>query len=57
MSKYIVLARGLPGSGKTSLTEMIGVPSVSGIMTRPVSCSADDFFVDNDGQYLSLIHI
>lgn len=51
MSKYIVLARGLPGSGKTSLTEMIGVPSVSGIMTRPVSCSADDFFVDNDGQY------
>ena len=52
MSNYILLARGLPGSGKTSLTEMIGLPSPSGIMARPVSCSADDFFIDDDGQYI-----
>lgn len=51
MKNYILLARGLPGSGKTSLTEMIGLPSSSGIMSRPVSCSADDFFVDDNGQY------
>ena len=42
MSNYILLVRGLPGSGKTSLTE---------IMSRPISCSADDYFVDKDGLY------
>tara|TARA_Y100001938_G_scaffold143413_1_gene216133 strand:- start:172 stop:642 length:471 start_codon:yes stop_codon:yes gene_type:complete len=51
MKNFILLARGLPGSGKTSLTEMIGIPTISGIMSRPVSCSADDYFVDDDGQY------
>jgi len=51
MKNFILLARGLPGSGKTSLTEMIGLPTVSGIMSRPISCSADDYFVDKDGLY------
>lgn len=51
MKNFILLARGLPGSGKTSLTEMIGLPTISGIMSRPISCSADDHFVDEDGIY------
>lgn len=52
MKNFMLLARGLPGSGKTSLTEMVGLPTISGIMSRPTSCSADDYFVDEDGQYL-----
>jgi predicted kinase len=52
MQKFIMLVRGLPGSGKTALTDMIGLSTPSGIMARPVACSADDYFMDEAGHYV-----
>lgn len=52
MQKFILLIRGLPGSGKTSLSSMIGLPTPSGIMARPVPCAADDYFLDEAGHYV-----
>ena len=49
--RFILLVRGLPGSGKTSLTDMIGLSTASGIMARPTLCSADDYFYDEAGTY------
>jgi uridine kinase len=46
MQKFIMLVRGLPGSGKTSLSEMITF-----LMRKPVLCAADDYFLDEDGHY------
>ena len=51
MEKFILLIRGLPGSGKTSLSDMIGLSTPSGIMARPVPCAADDYFLDEAGHY------
>jgi len=50
--KFIMLVRGLPGSGKTSLTEMIRIPTSSGLMEKPVPCAADDFFLDEACNYI-----
>mgnify|MGYP001168104510 CR=1 FL=1 len=44
----ILLVRGLPGSGKTTFTELISLPTMSGIRVPPVSCSADDFFYEGE---------
>tara|TARA_B100000809_G_scaffold265263_1_gene323543 strand:+ start:1174 stop:1683 length:510 start_codon:yes stop_codon:yes gene_type:complete len=52
MEKFILLIRGLPGSGKTSLSDMIGLSTPSGIMARPVPCAADDYFLDEAGHYV-----
>ena len=56
MQKFIMLIRGLPGSGKTSLTEMISVPSLDVNTVRyeakPVLCAADDYFLDEAGHYV-----
>ena len=58
MQKFIMLVRGLPGSGKTSLTEMISVPAILWRAVRPttppkpVLCAADDYFLDEAGNYV-----
>ena len=44
----LILLRGLPGSGKTTLASII-LQSPSGY--EPEILSADDFFVDSDGNY------
>jgi len=46
MQKFILLIRGLPGSGKTSLSDMIG------LSPQPVICSADDYFINEAGDYV-----
>lgn len=45
----LILLRGIPGSGKSTLGEVIlQTPSNS----KPEILSADDFFLDNDGNYI-----
>jgi hypothetical protein len=54
MRKFILLIRGLPGSGKTSLSDMIAILPVrgeGGRVRQPVTCAADDYFLDEDGHY------
>lgn len=47
-SKDLILVRGLPGSGKSTLSEVIlKWPSTD----KPDVLSADDFFVDQNGNY------
>ena len=46
MSKRLVIMRGLPGSGKSTYVRLHYTDSES------VVCSADDFFVQPDGEYL-----
>lgn len=47
-SKDLILVRGLPGSGKSTLSEVIlKWPSTE----KPDVLSADDFFVDENGSY------
>lgn len=38
----VIIMRGLPGSGKSTLIES---------MSSPVVCSADHFFINEDGEY------
>jgi len=47
MQKYILLIRGLPGSGKTSLSDII-----MGRDPQAVTCSADDYFINTAGEYV-----
>lgn len=43
---HLILVRGLPGSGKTSFTDLINY-----FTKRIVAISADDYFYDSDGNY------
>lgn len=47
-SKVMFINRGLPGSGKSTLTQKI--KELYGL-ERTLACSADDFFTDKDGNY------
>ena len=42
MEKNLILLRGLPGSGKTTLAEKFGSKAI---------CTADDYHVDRNGNY------
>lgn len=43
--KLVVVFRGLPGSGKSSICKAISE------QVNATKCSADDFFFDDDGNY------
>ena len=50
--KWVVLMRGLPGSGKTTFVEQ-AIEMLRGLDAdiRCAVCSADDYFVGDDGRY------
>jgi predicted kinase len=43
MKKILILARGLPGAGKSALAEALGIKAV---------CCADDYFILPNGKYV-----
>ena len=47
----IVLVRGLPGSGKTTMAKMISAVSPVGRHHAPELCAADDYFYNDEGVY------
>lgn len=45
MEKTLLIIRGIPGSGKTTLSEYISM------LNDAIVCSADDYFYDDKGNY------
>ena len=52
MSKYLVIMRGLPGSGKSTMAERL-IKKFINIYRGAIACkcSADDYFTDDCGNY------
>lgn len=48
MKKVLVLLRGIPGSGKSTKAQEI----VDNCFGTHVKCSADDYFINSDGEYV-----
>jgi len=46
MAKDLIILRGIPGCGKTTVADMLS----EGVFNYPVCC-ADDFFTDENGVY------
>ena len=46
MTKDLIILRGIPGSGKSTVAEMLS----EGVFNYPICC-ADDFFTDENGVY------
>jgi predicted kinase len=50
MSLHLILLRGLPGCGKTTLGNVLG------LLPDAVVCSIDDYFTDTEGNYEFVFH-
>jgi predicted kinase len=50
MSLHLILLRGLPGCGKTTLADVLG------LLPDAVVCSIDDYFTDTEGNYEFVFH-
>jgi len=51
MKKYLLLMRGLPGSGKSTIAERILKKFMNIYNTTVCKCSADSYFTDDEGNY------
>ena len=51
-SKKLVIMRGLPGSGKSTMAKDIAADSIREGYQEVAICSTDSFFLNDDGEYV-----
>lgn len=51
MDKTLIILRGLPGSGKTTLADFLLSKISSGKSRECIAVAADDYFTDSNGNY------